>query len=152
VRRYFREMRYMPKSMITGGLIDMDRHRSSLVGRAFPRLSLRNGDGKPDFDELCGNNFALIGIDVDPGVLKQVAELPLWAKSKPAFFNVLVQSPVGELGFRINDDRQKAMLAPHSGEIAIVRPDRYTAAIASADDLQRRAEFFGRKIGLLPRG
>src|SRR5215470_18415462 len=52
VRRYFREMRYMPKSMINRGLIVAEPQRSSLVGRVFPRLTLRDGNGKPDFDEL----------------------------------------------------------------------------------------------------
>jgi 3-(3-hydroxy-phenyl)propionate hydroxylase len=152
VRRYFREMRYMPKSMITRGLIVMEPDQSRLVGRVFPRLTLRNDDARPDFDELCGSGFALIGIDVDPESLKKLAHLPLWAKVKPAVFNVQVGAPAPEPGFTVDDDLQKALLAPHSGEIAIVRPDRYTAAIASSNDMLCRAEFFGRKIGLLAHG
>src|SRR5262249_5924561 len=80
VRKYFREMRYMPKSVITRGLIvanQQHRPQSDLVGRVFPRLSLRSGDVKLDFDELCGNGFALIGLDVDPGNLKKISELPM---------------------------------------------------------------------------
>jgi hypothetical protein len=131
-------------------LIAADEHGSSQVGRVFPRLSLRNGDRKPDFDELCGNSFALIGIDVDSAALEKIAQLPMWGSIKPAFLNVRIDASGGQPGFGVDDERHKSMLAPHAGDIAIVRPDRYTAAIASADDLQRRADFFGRQIGLLP--
>jgi hypothetical protein len=44
------------------------------------------------------------------------------------------------------------LLAPHSGEIVIVRPDKYTAATATADEMLRRADFFAQKLGLLPSG
>jgi 3-(3-hydroxy-phenyl)propionate hydroxylase len=148
VRRYFRDMRYMPKPMITRGLIVTDPHRSSLVGRVFPRLTLRDGDLKPDFDELCGKSFALIGIDVDPGTIRKFVHLPLWANINPAFFSVRLDCSTGQSDFVVDDDRQKILLAPHSGQIAIVRPDRYTAASASAKDLPSRTDFYGRKIGL----
>src|SRR5437762_10760955 len=62
VRKYFREMRYMPKSTITPGLIVAHQRRSSLVGRVFPRLALCGSGVKLDLDELCGSGFALIGI------------------------------------------------------------------------------------------
>lgn len=148
VRRYFRDMRYMPKPMITRGLIVTDPHRSSLVGRVFPRLTLRDGDSKPDFDELCGKGFALIGIDVDHGTLGKFARLPLWANINPAFFSIRLDCFTGQFDFAVDDDRQKTLLASHSGQIAIVRPDRYTAATASANDMLSRTNFYGRKIGL----
>jgi 3-(3-hydroxy-phenyl)propionate hydroxylase len=151
VQRYFREMRYMPKSIIARGLIVTQRHRSSLVGRAFPRLTLRNGDVKPDFDDLCGKGFALIGIDMDDVALTKVAHLAPWTKFKPVCFNVRVDAGP-QPGFAVDDDRQKKLLAPHSGEIVIVRPDRYTAATATANEMLCRADFFGRKLGLLPQG
>jgi 3-(3-hydroxy-phenyl)propionate hydroxylase len=148
VQRYFREMRYMPKSIITRGLTVTQQHRSNLVGRAFPRLTLRNGDVKPDFDDLCGKGFALIGIDVDPVALTKIAGLAPWSKIKPACFNVWVDA-APQPGLTVDDDGQKKLLALHSGEIAIVRPDRYTAATATAAEMVRRADFFGRKLGLL---
>src|SRR5215468_608157 len=80
VRRYFREMRYMPRSTINQGLIATAQRPASLVGRVFPRLTLRNGDAKPDFDELCGNGFALIGIDVDDSALTKLSDLALWTR------------------------------------------------------------------------
>jgi 3-(3-hydroxy-phenyl)propionate hydroxylase len=152
VKQYFREMRYMPKSVITRGLIVSHENRSSLVGRVFPRLALRNGDLTPDFDELCGKGFALIGIDVDHGTLTKVAHLSLWTKIKPAFVEIRFDGSARQGGFIVEDERQTKLLVPHTGEIAIVRPDRYTAAIATADEMLRRTDFFGRKIGLLSRG
>jgi 3-(3-hydroxy-phenyl)propionate hydroxylase len=151
VQRYFREMRYMPKSVITHGLVVARRQPSSLVGRVFPRLTLRDGDAKLDFDDLCGKGFALIGIDMDHVVLAKIAHLAPWTKIKPACFNVRVDAGP-QPGFALDDDRQKKLLAPHSGEIVIVRPDRYTAATATADEMMRRADFFGQKLGLLSSG
>jgi 3-(3-hydroxy-phenyl)propionate hydroxylase len=148
VRRYFREMRYMPKPAITRGLIATDQRQSSLVGRVFPRLTLRGASATPDFDELCGNGFALVGIDVDQGVLEKMARLPMWAGIKPAFFSVCVDGAARGPGFALDDDRQKSLLRPHSGEIAVVRPDRYTAATATADDILSHMETFSRTIGL----
>jgi 3-(3-hydroxy-phenyl)propionate hydroxylase len=148
VQRYFREMRYMPKSIITRGLIVEQRQPSSLVGRVFPRLTLRNGAVKPDFDDLCGKGFALIGIDTDHVALEKIAHLAPWTKIKPACFNVRVDAGP-QTGFAVDDDRQKKLLAPHSGKIVIVRPDRYTAATATADEMLCRANFFGQKLGLL---
>jgi 3-(3-hydroxy-phenyl)propionate hydroxylase len=151
VRRYFREMRYMPKSTINRGLIVTDPNRSTLVGRVFPRLTVHDGDGKPDFDELCGKGFALIGIDVDDAVLTKLTQLPPWTKIKPAVVNVRLGVSAPKPAFAVDDIRQKKLLAPYAGEIAIVRPDRYTAAMATADEMLSLSDFLGRQIGLLPR-
>jgi hypothetical protein len=142
-------MRYIPKSIITRGLIVTQRRRSSLVGRVFPRLTLRSGDTRLDFDDLCGKGFALIGIDVDQVTLAKIARLPPWVTIKPACFNAQLNASVPQPGFAVDDDKQKKLLAPHSGQIAIVRPDRYTAATATADEMLCRADFIGRKLGLL---
>jgi 3-(3-hydroxy-phenyl)propionate hydroxylase len=152
VRQYFRDMRYMPKSEIKQGLIASRRSRPSLVGRVFPRLVLRNGDASPDFDELCGNGFALIGIDVDDDTLGKITHLPPLAKIKPACVSVRVNASAPSLGFAVADDRHKKLLAPHAGEIAILRPDRYTAAIAPVDEMLRGSDILGREIGLRPDG
>lgn len=149
VRRYFREMRYMPKYIIRRGLIAEPQRRSSLVGRAFPRLTLRDGDLRLDFDELCGKGFALIGIDVDPSAIAKITHLPLWAKIKPAIFNVQIGAPVPQSGFAVDDEQQKLLLASHSGEIVILRPDRYTAATTTADEMLCRTDFLAQKLGLI---
>jgi 3-(3-hydroxy-phenyl)propionate hydroxylase len=149
MRQYFRDMRYMPKSEIKQGLVVSRGDRPSLVGRMFPRLTMRNADLNPDFDELCGNGFALIGIDVNDDTLSKITYLPPWAKIKPACVHVRVNASAPNAGFAVSDDRQKKILAPHSGEIAILRPDRYTAAISTADEMLRGSELLGRKIGLL---
>jgi 3-(3-hydroxy-phenyl)propionate hydroxylase len=150
VRRYFREMRYMPKPGIERGLIVAHRGRSSLVGRVFPRLTLREGDAEPDFDELCGQGFALIGIDVDQNALRKVSQLPIWMKIKPAVLNVRLS--VGGGGFALGDDREKTLLVPHAGEIVIVRPDRYTAAAVSPLDMLSQASMLGEAVGLRSQG
>jgi 3-(3-hydroxy-phenyl)propionate hydroxylase len=156
VRRYFREMRYMPRPRIEHGMIVPDHRRWSLVGRMFPRLTLRGrAGGCPEFDELCGAGFALIGVDVGSTILAQVAALPVWAKLRPAVLAVRLTDRVdrragGGLEFFVEDARQRRALSPHSGEIVIIRPDRYVAAAATVDDIVRRTEVIARTIGLLP--
>ncbi|HZP75138.1 MAG TPA: FAD-dependent monooxygenase [Pseudolabrys sp.] len=149
VRRYFRDMRYMPKPAIIRGLI-MDRgDDASLVGRMFPRLTLSHDAGKADFDTLCGSGFSLIGVDVGDETLAKIAALSPWSGLKPGLVSVRLDGAPLASGLCIEDERQRAMLAPHRGEIAILRPDRYTAAIAPAQDILDRADVYGRKLGLL---
>jgi len=148
VKRYFREMRYMPKPMIARGLIVPHRHRASLVGRVFPRLALRGDGASPDFDGLCGNGFALIGIDVDAATVAKIAELPPWTTIKPACISLRLGGSAAATGYAVIDDRQKQLLAAHVGEIVIVRPDRYAAAIATADELSSQSDVYARALGL----
>jgi hypothetical protein len=81
---------------------------------------------KLDFDDLCGKSFALIGIHMDHVALTKIGHLAPWTKIKPACFNVRVGAGP-QPGFEVDDNRQKKLSAAHSGEIVIVRPDRYTA-------------------------
>ncbi len=148
VRQYFREMRYMPKSVITRGLIVADKKPASLVGRVFPRLALCRNGVKPDFDEICASGFALIGIDVDAVALEKIALLPPWAQTKPSLLSVRLAASTQKSDLVVEDDRQKRLLAPHSGEVLIVRPDRYVAAAAPAHDMLHEAEVFCRQVGL----
>jgi 3-(3-hydroxy-phenyl)propionate hydroxylase len=149
VKRYFREMRYMPKPVITRGLIVTRRDRPGLIGRVFPRLALRDGDLRLDFDDLCGKSFALIGVDVDHEDVARVAQLPPWAQVKPSFFNVRLDDSARAPGFTVDDEQQRKLLASHAGEIVVVRPDRYTAASARPDDMARQADLFARGSGLM---
>jgi hypothetical protein len=133
-------------------LIVSRRHGPSLIGRVFPRLTAREGDVMRDFDALCGNGFALIGIDVDDDTLGKIAHLSPWAKIEPACVSVAVNAAAPNAGFAVADGRQKKLLAPHSGEIAILRPDRYTAAIATPDQMLKSSHVLGREIGLRQHG
>ena len=154
VRRYFREMRYMPRPRIDHGMIVPDHRRLSLVGRMFPRLTLRGAAGeRPEFDKLCGIGFALIGVDVGSTILAEVADLPVWAEMRPAVLAVRLAEGVDRrdgmgLEFVVEDDQQRRTLSPHAGEILIVRPDRYVAAAATVDDIVRCTEVVTRMIGL----
>jgi 3-(3-hydroxy-phenyl)propionate hydroxylase len=152
VKRYFREMRYMPKPLITCGLIVNSKDRSGLVGRVFPRLALRDGEMKIDFDALCGNGFALIGIDVDDETLQVIAGISPWNAIEPACVGVRLSAAAQHPRFTIEDVRQAAVLAAHAGKVAVIRPDRYVAVLAPADEMLRKAGIFGDNLGLSARG
>jgi hypothetical protein len=52
-------------------------------------------------------------------------------------------------GFAVDDAKQRELLAPLSGQIAIIRPNRYATAAATVDEMLCRSDLLGRKLGLL---
>jgi 3-(3-hydroxy-phenyl)propionate hydroxylase len=139
VRRYFREMRYMPTPHLNAGLVVISQHENaSLAGRVFPRPSLIDENGRySSFDALTGLGFALVGVDVGPESVARAARHHLWERLRPSTMSLLYDnrqstSAQGVSVYRVaDDDAAKTALAAFSGQIAIVRPDRYVAGTAS---------------------
>jgi 3-(3-hydroxy-phenyl)propionate hydroxylase len=149
VRRYFREMRYMPKPRLRAGLIVGDgRDDASPVGRMFPRPALKNDDPKcASFDALVGNGFALVGVNVSPEAVADAARHPLWDRLRPTPISLSgddrhFTSARGVCVWRLADAYAKAALAEYDGRIAIVRPDRYVAGIGRPDDFDAISSAF----------
>ena len=149
VRRYFREMRYMPRPRLRAGLIvGHGQADASPVGRMFPRPALACENAKSaSFDELAGNGFALVGVNVDPEAVARAARHPLWNKLQPA----LISLSGGNQHFaptegvhicQLADAAMKAALAEYDAQIVIVRPDRYVAGIARPDEIDAVSNAF----------
>jgi len=153
VRRYFREMRYMPKPRLSAGLIvSRGQDGASPVGRMFPRPVLINRDGlRASFDAVIGNGFALVGVNVNPEAVVKAARHPLWDKLQPAVIGLSyddrhLPSARGVHVYYVADAFSKTALAGYDGQIAIVRPDRYVAGVGPPDVFDATSDAFGRLL------
>ena len=140
VRRYFREMRHLPRPFLTAGLLATSpAGDDGLTGRILPRLLLRRaGLGELSLDEAAGPWFALIGMDVAPDVLAAAAAHPLWRRLQPALVPIAADASGDQAGgatLAAADDRGRDLLVRHRGTILVLRPDRYVAGRAKPDEI-----------------
>ena len=139
IRRYFREMRYLPKPMLRHGLIvrGADEDADSLTGRIVPRIALRGGSSGPAFiDDLAGPGFALLGWRVEAAALAAAAAHPLWAALRPETMPIteMLETPArAAQALAVDDDAGRALLARYGGKIMVLRPDRYVAGFAAPE-------------------
>lgn len=130
IRRYFSEMRYMPKPRLSAGFVDT-RQDDPLVGRMLPLLRFRGADGGArTIDDLVGLSFALIAIDVVPDVLERAAATHPWSVLKPVL--VSLTTAVGAEGVHPVGDLSTGIARERSGKIIVVRPDGYVTAVVDA--------------------
>ncbi len=161
IRRYFREMRYLPKPLLRHGLIarGADEDANSLTGRIIPRIGLRAQSGERAFiDDLAGPGFALLGLQVEATALAGAAAHPLWAAlaAKQLLINELPDTlRMAALAFTVDDDAGRALLARYRGKILVLRPDRYVAGIAAPAGFEalsdRLEEILGRATTIEPK-
>ncbi len=151
VRRYFREMRYMPRPQLKAGLVvPGNGGDAALTGRMFPRPSMVDG-GEPSFDARAGVGFALVGVNIDPAAVAEAARRPVWDRLKPALMTLVgvdrefAPTP-GVAVWRLADDPAKAALAAYDRRIVIVRPDRYIAGVAPPAEFAVVSDAFGRLL------
>jgi 3-(3-hydroxy-phenyl)propionate hydroxylase len=140
IRRWFGEMRYMPKPHFTEGLVVPEDSGKALVGRIFPRLPLILEDGThASFDDLAANGHVIVGMGVESSQVRQSAtQSPLQPVAAIALdWNKL---PAGEdlvRGAQIASGPMPAAitrrLRRHRGQILLIRPDGYVALAAKPD-------------------
>jgi len=128
-RRYFREMRYMPKPHIAAGLVVPDA--AGLAGRIFPRL--------PALDDEQQAAFAIVAVDTTPQALERAAQHRLWA-SIPVITRAISSAAL--------EAREGAFVEPYAGHIVVVRPDRYVAVCANENGLERDLNRFASQLGI----
>jgi len=135
VRRYFREMRHLPRPAFKQGLLVRDGEADDgLTGRILPRLLLVRSDGVScSVDDVAGIRFALIGLGVGRDAFDRTVRHPLWKRLDPHLITVNVDHRGNEDDFRPADDRGRALLARHQGRILVLRPDRYVAGSATPE-------------------
>ena len=133
VRRFFSEMRYMPRPAILRGLIAPSTRFQSFVGVTFPRWSLLRDSGLVPVDELAGNNFCLLGIGVGAQDLIEASQHRLWRDLAPTLAVIgqpgTGQSPGVHHGSFAGAPPAEA--ASLQGTICVIRPDRYVAAVTT---------------------
>ncbi len=139
VRRYFSEMRHVPRPFLTSGLLARRSNRDDgLTGRILPRLQLGGPAGDTlSLDDAAGPWFALIGLNVGREVLAAAARHPLWRRLRPSLVSLVAEPGMGRSGeppLVAADDRGRALVARHQATILVLRPDRYVAGMAAAEE------------------
>lgn len=123
-RSYFAEMKYKPPPRFNSGfLLEGQLARRGIVGRMLPQPALPAAfDGKC-LDELLGDGFAILGVDIDQPVLD--------ALDLGASWNRIVAR---RLALHSGD---VPAFAEHSGMLLLIRPDHYVLARFAPGDTHR---------------
>ncbi len=152
VRRYFREMRHLPRPFLKQGLLVRGPGEDDgVTGRIFPRLYLLAANAEPtSIDGVAGTWFALVGVDVPLGELERFGLLRPWRDLQPRLIALVdEQADRRSTGtYSVKDERGREFLGRHRGKIMIVRPDRYVAGCAAAGQFESIGNDFATRLGL----
>lgn len=145
IRRFFAEMRYMPKPWLERGFLVHEGDRAlSPVGRTFPRLSLATDEGCTlSIDAVAGNNFSLVGIGLPAAQVKESAAHALCRALNVRQIAIgLDEATPGDadgvtVGRLVSEEQRKWLQPHHLGKVFLIRPDRYVAAAAGFEESGR---------------
>lgn len=150
VRRYFREMRHLPRPFLQDGLLVQDGD-DGITGRILPRLSLLGNESGPlTLDDAAGPGFALVGVGVGTEALTAAAAHPLWDRLQPRLAplaSLVGDGAPGNPAFRFADGHGRARMARYTGRILMLRPDRYVAGAAAPDRFASLSTRLQQKFG-----
>ena len=152
VRRYFREMRHLPRPFLKQGLLFHDRGRDDgITGRILPRLGLIAADGTPtSIDQAAGSWFALVGVGVPLASLQAAARLSPWRQLAPSLVALASEHGAAQSSsnaFSVGDARGRALFESSRGKVLVLRPDRYVAFCAMEPEFSLLSGQFGALIG-----
>jgi 3-(3-hydroxy-phenyl)propionate hydroxylase len=148
VRRYFSEMRYLPKPRITNGFVDPRGHdQDEAVGRMLPLLKFHTETGATrTVDELVGLSFGLIGSAISPEHLIMSAATRPWDSLAPILVSVSESSVNSNRASAIcvkpADTASEAFLRRRAGKIIVLRPDGYVAGVADDTQFKNMSQVF----------
>ena len=148
VRDYVVQMRFKPMPKYTEGVVvggSSSGGKRNAVGRLFvqPRVALRDGS-LVRFDDVIGYRFAIVAWAADPRIYMNDEAQRVWFRLNGA--TVVVRSQT-ELMSDVNDvDPETTLVADVSGalkewfatedmSVAILRPDRFVAAICRPQEI-----------------
>lgn len=159
VRDYVVQMRFKPMPKYTEGVVvggvSSGRTRNA-VGRLFvqPRVALRNGS-VVRLDDAIGYRFAIVAWAADPCIYMNDEARRVWSRLNGT--TVVVRSQT-ELMSDMNDvDPGTALVGDMSGalkewfatedtSVAILRPDRFVAALCRPQEVSRAMNCLGRAM------
>lgn len=148
-RQYFDEMRYRKPANYRHGVALNDG--SPLVGRPMPQWwLLKASGGRCLLDEVLGDGFALVAVDPATDVLSTL-DHPLWDQLGAQCVEFMTGERWARRDARYptvvdDEERHRAVLRPAQGQVLLVRPDRYVAAVFSPVDQWVVAERFARVL------
>ncbi|MFF3504958.1 FAD-dependent monooxygenase [Streptomyces sp. NPDC003247] len=140
-RAYLEGMKYRPSPALRGGLVVAAPHglASPLLGRALeqPWVLLPEGHTAGRLDSVLGDGFALLGVNLDEDGWRQVARSPLGELGAREIDVLcgdrLPRHSTGRTAIADYDGRLDRLLSPCGGQLLVVRPDRYIAAVLRPD-------------------
>ncbi|RKE68369.1 bifunctional 3-(3-hydroxy-phenyl)propionate/3-hydroxycinnamic acid hydroxylase [Pseudorhodoplanes sinuspersici] len=159
VRDYVVQMRFKPMPKYTEGVVvggvSSGRTRNA-VGRLFvqPRVALRNGS-VVRLDDAIGYRFAIVAWAADPCIYMNGEARRVWSRLNGT--TVVVRSQT-ELMSDTNDvDPETVLVGDVSGglkewfatedtSVAILRPDRFVAAVCRPQEISRAINALGRAM------
>ena len=144
VKRYFVEMRFKPMPQYSRGALIVPSEKGSPVGKMFiqPKV-LTDAGATVLLDEVIGENFAIIAWGCDPTWGLTAAQIAQWKTLGTRFIQVLpdvqlrAPSDAGNDVIRVGDStgRLREWFARGSSSIALLRPDRFLAGLATPQTL-----------------
>lgn len=140
VKRYFLEMRFKPMPQYREGALVMDASaKNSPVGKMFiqPKVTRESGEVTL-LDDVIGAKFAIIGWGCNPlwGMSEQ--QIVRWRALGTQFIQIVpdvqIRTPQDNVEgvIRLGDtqNRLKTWFAAQDASVAVIRPDRFVAALA----------------------
>lgn len=140
-----------------GALLTDGADKSSPVGKMFiqPQVTLENGESLL-LDEVIGANFAIIGWGCNPQWGLDAGQIARWRAIGVRFIQVVPEVQIhreqdnapGTLRVGDKQNRLKSWFAQHHTAIAVVRPDRFVAALAIPQTLGAQLTALAEKMTL----
>ena len=156
IQQYLLEMRFKPMPKYHDGILINHNHPQSPVGKMFiqPNVQLESGE-QVLLDDVIGNNFAILAWGVDPKWGLDAHTMQQWQNLGVKFIQVLpaIQlrnekrqifegvMTVGEIGTDI-----RTWFGQTDQSIVVLRPDRFVAALAIPQTLNKISKQLFAKI------
>ncbi|PAA44103.1 3-(3-hydroxyphenyl)propionate hydroxylase [Pseudomonas fragi] len=159
VKRYFVEMRFKPMPQYSRGALIVPSEKGSPVGKMFiqPKV-LTDAGATVLLDEVIGENFAFIAWGCDPTWGLTTAQIAQWKTLGTRFIQVLpdvqlrAPSDAGNDVIRVGDStgRLREWFACGSSSIALLRPDRFLAGLATPQTLGKACNELAQVLNAQP--
>ncbi|WP_407300937.1 bifunctional 3-(3-hydroxy-phenyl)propionate/3-hydroxycinnamic acid hydroxylase [Raoultella ornithinolytica] len=158
VKRYFLEMRFKPMPQYRAGALLLEgESKNSPVGKMFiqPKVTLESGTVTL-LDEVIGSNVAILAWGCNPQWGLNAGQIAQWRAVGVRFIQVVPEVQIhrqqdnfaGVIRVGDTQNRLKSWFAQHDTAIAVVRPDRFVAAVAIPQTLGQKLDALASKMQL----